>query len=525
MKGGTYQVITEADGTKRFSDGTDRGHNENGESDVGLIRSLFPDQDDNDIIQNSIGDDNTYGWLRNLSDKSKLSSEETPVEKQFRSLNTEQQNRAIAATKDAINTRLNDSNFPFKWMSSDSVEYRKKIESGIKPHDIQRWKLKDDYSGSGDMEPASGHKLAIEQLRKTLGNFKSIQSDITAEQEKQEEERRRQKKEKMLQASQATAKEAEKHRQGIQDFGREIKGDFVNPLSNILDDQKALAKLTKKQKFPRAQVKLQIHAKKMEVKRYHDGLQSDRVRHNLTLMERNKVFQENIKHLSSEHKKLHNEIIDTTTKQFEDRQKELEGNLAELAESKAEKAKKAKKVVEEGAVMNKAAAAAASTSATSAPADPKKKKITMKEMQAQRAAEVEVEEEANRVQVEKILKTMPHSQEFMAAVEVLGKEREARKLIETAQGIFTKATDGQGISDEDLVKIQTIHRKTLQYMNKAAIVTAREQGGPADPDPKSKGGKTRRKKRYKTKTRKHKKKSKTKRARKYQKKRKTKRRS
>jgi hypothetical protein len=146
----------------------------------------------------------------------------------------------------------------------------------------------------------------------------------------------------------------------------------------------------------------------------------------------------------------------------------------------------------------------------------------MKQIKAQRAAEAE----ANRVQVMTILQTMPHSQEFMAAIEVLGKEREAGKLIETAQGIFTKATDGQGISDEDLVKIQTIHRKTLQYMNKAAIVTAREQGGPADPDPKSKGGKTRRKKRYKTKTRKHKKKkSKTKRARKYQKKRKTKRRS
>ena len=66
MKGGTYQVITEADGNKRFSDGRDGAmHNENGESDVQLIRSLHPGENDNDIIQHSIGHDNTYDWLRN----------------------------------------------------------------------------------------------------------------------------------------------------------------------------------------------------------------------------------------------------------------------------------------------------------------------------------------------------------------------------------------------------------------------------------------------------------------------------
>jgi hypothetical protein len=369
MKGGTYQVITEADGTKRFSDGSDvrngAAHNENGARDVQLIRSLHPDQDDNDIIQDSIGHDNTYGWLRNLSDKSKLSSEETPVEKQFRSLNTEQQNHAIAATKDAINTRLNDSKFPFKWLSSDSEEYQRARTSGIR--NIQRWKLKDDYSGSGDVDAAPGHKLAIEQLHKTLGNFKSIQSDITDEQERQEEERRRQKREKMLQASQAAAKEAEKHRQGIQEFGREIKRDFGKPLSNIWDNQKALAGLTKKQKFPRAQLRLQIHAKKMEVKRYHDGLQSNtKGKHNLTADQMKEVFEANIEGLSLEHKDLHNEIIGTTTKQFENRKKELEGNLAELAATAKSEAKKAKKVVEEGAVMKKAAAASAAAASTAA---------------------------------------------------------------------------------------------------------------------------------------------------------------
>ena len=98
-----------------------------GERDVQLIRSLHPGQSDNDIIQNSIGHDDTYGWLRNLSDKSVLASKETPMEKQFRSLNKDQQNKVIEATHQAINTRLNDSKFPYELIDKDSKEYKEAL--------------------------------------------------------------------------------------------------------------------------------------------------------------------------------------------------------------------------------------------------------------------------------------------------------------------------------------------------------------------------------------------------------------
>ena len=359
MKGGTYEVITEANGTKRFSRGSDvrdgAVHNENGARDVQLIRSLHPGQDDNHIIQHSIGDDNTYGWLRNLSDKSTQSSEETPVEEQFRSLNTRQQNDAIDATKDAINTRLNDSNFPFKWISSDSEEYRRAVESG---RNIQRWKLKDDHSGSGNVDEARGHKLAIAQLRQTLGNFRSIQNDITAEQERQEEERhrqeeeeRRQEREEELQASQAAIKKAEQQRNlkkaGLKKINLEIKDNYHTPLSSIVEYQQVLKKLTNKQKLEKARLNLQINIQKMQVKRYYDSLQSDS---NVTSAssknrERNEMFQAHIDDLSPEHRDLHNSIIKTTNKQFEGTMKTLESNLNKLSQAKqiSSKARNTKK--------------------------------------------------------------------------------------------------------------------------------------------------------------------------------------
>ena len=346
MKGGTYKVITKADGTKRFSDERDDvKHNENGAKDVQLIRSLHPGQDDNDIIQRSIGHNNTYNWLRNLSNKSKLSSEETPIEKQFRSLNTEQQNHAIDATKDAINTRLNDSNFPFKWISSDSEEYRRAVESGRK--NIQRWKLKDDHSDSGNMDAASGHKLAIEQLHKTLGNFKSIQNDITAEQEKQEAEKRRQEKAKREaerkqreKKSEADIKKAEQQRNlkkaGLKKINLEIKDNYHTPLSSIVEYQEQLKKLTNKQKLEKARLNLQINIQKMQVKKFHDSLQSDSNVASASSQdrERNQVFQAHIDGLSPEHRDLHNNIIKTTNKQFEGRMKTLESNFNKLSQAK-----------------------------------------------------------------------------------------------------------------------------------------------------------------------------------------------
>ena len=359
MKGGGYQVITEKNGQKRFSNGKDGSgiHNESGEADVQLIRSLHPGQSDNDIIQNSIKNEDSYGWLRNISDKSLLASKETPMEKQFRTLNTDQQNKVIEATHQAINTRLNDSKFPYELIDKDSQEYKALVASGKNP---SRWKLKD---GIVSDDKSHGHKLAIDQLHKTLDNFKSIQSDIEEEERRKEFEKRKKEAEERRKQAEAGIKAAKKERdaknQGLKRFNTKVQSKYLEPLSNIVKNQNKLDKLTKKQKLEKAGLNLEIHTDKMNAKTFYDDLQSDtKVRDNVTPNVRREEFQKKINELPVLHKKLHDEIISTSKEEYNGRLKELERNYNNLVTQRKEYKQERKKDKAENRMLERAAAAA-----------------------------------------------------------------------------------------------------------------------------------------------------------------------
>ena len=324
MKGGGYQVITEKNGEKRFSNGKDGAgiHNESGEADVQLIRSLHPGQSDNDIIQNSIKNEDSYGWLRNISDKSLLASKETPVEKQFRSLNTDEQKKVIEATHQAIDTRLNDSKFPYELIDKDSQEYKALVASGKNP---SRWKLKD---GIVSDDKSHGHKLAIDQLHKTLDNFKSIQSDIKEEERIKELEKRKKEAEERRKEAEAGIQAAKKERdaknQGLKRFNNQVQSKYLEPLSNIVKNQNKLEELTKKQKLEKAGLNLEIHTDKMNAKTFYDDLQSDtKVRDNVTPNVRHEEFQKKVNGLPVPHKKLHDEIITTSEEEYKKKKKTI----------------------------------------------------------------------------------------------------------------------------------------------------------------------------------------------------------
>ena len=360
MKGGGYQVLTEVNGKKRFSNEGDGPniHNESGERDVQLIRSLHPGQSDNDIIQNSIGHDDTYGWLRNLSDKSVLASKETPMEKQFRSLNKDQQNKVIEATHQAIDTRLNDSKFPYELIDKDSKEYKEALASGRK---IKKWKFKDGTYVSDDK--THGHRLAIDQLHQTLDNFKSIQSDITEQERKKEIEKRKKEAEERRKAAEAGVKAAKKERdaknQGVKRFKNQVESKYLEPLSNIVKNQNKLAQLTKKQKLEKASLNLEMHTDKMKAKTFYDVLQGDtRVRDNVTPNVRREEFQKKVNELPVPHKELHDKIISTSNEEYKRRLKELERNYNDLVTQRKEYKQERRKDKAENKMLEKAAAAA-----------------------------------------------------------------------------------------------------------------------------------------------------------------------
>jgi hypothetical protein len=448
MKGGGYQVITEKNGQKRFSNGRDGPgiHNESGEADVQIIRSLHPGQSDNDIIQNSIKNQDTYGWLRNISDKSLFASKETPMEKQFRTLNTDQQNKVIEATHQAIDTRLNDSKFPYELMDKDSQEYKGLVASGKNP---SRWKIKD---GIVSDDKSHGHRLAIDQLHKTLDNFKSIQSEINEEKRIKEFEKRKKEAEERRKAVEAGVQAAKKERdaknQGLKRFSNQVESKYLEPLSNIVKNQNKLDRLTKKQKLEKASLNLEIHTDKMKAKTFYDVLQSDtRVRDNVTPNVRRVEFQKKVNGLPVPHKELHDEIISNSKEEYNRRLKELERNYNDLVTQRKEYKQERKKDKAENRMLERAAAAA------------EKQKQVYEEEMKQKEKEMEQKEKEKKVNRKFIQLTDFINEEVILSINNVAKyctQSELKKidnLLDKANAIIYKKGP---ITAQDLDELEKI---------------------------------------------------------------------